>query len=120
MTATPPSAPTHAPGTMALHTGNGANAMHVLNAPESPEFLTREQAAAVVGISPNTLRRWYAANRGPAVVKLGAARGSRVRYPRRLLLEWAANPGAFTEPARPDGLPRFEPPRRGIRRSGKP
>jgi hypothetical protein len=94
--------------------------MHVLNAaPETPELLTREQAAAVVGISPNTLRRWYAANRGPAVVKIGTARGSRVRYPRRLLLEWAANPGAFTEPARPDGLPRFEPPRRGIRRSGQ-
>ena len=94
--------------------------MHALATPDLPELLTREQAAAVLQISPNTLRRWYAANRGPAVTKIGTARGSRVRYPRRLLLEWANNPAAFTEPARPEGLPRFEPPRRGVRRGGKP
>jgi predicted DNA-binding transcriptional regulator AlpA len=93
--------------------------MHVLNGPveTGPEFLTRPQAAAVLGLSPETLRRWYAEGRGPTVCKVGTKRSSRVRYPRALLLQWAANPQAFTEPARPEGLPRFEPPRRGVKRT---
>lgn len=79
------------------------------------ELLTRDQAAQLLGVRPETMRRWYAANAGPPVVKIGAnprTRAARVRYPRALLEAWAANPAACTTPARPEGLPRFTPPRR--------
>jgi predicted DNA-binding transcriptional regulator AlpA len=108
---------------MAAASTTGAPAMHVLNAHaihDAGEMLTRREAAALIGVQENTLRRWYAANRGPAVVKIGTARASRVRYPRASLLAWAAAPMACVQPARPEGLPRFEPPRRGVKRQGQP
>jgi predicted DNA-binding transcriptional regulator AlpA len=95
--------------------------MHVLNVHaihDAGEMLTRPEAARLVGVSAGTLRRWYANNRGPAVVKIGTARASRVRYPRALLMAWAADPATCTTPARPEGLPRFEPPKRGVKRQG--
>lgn len=93
--------------------------MHTRNNPTAEtELLTREQAAKVCGLAPSTLARLYARNSGPKAVKLGASRGSRVRYPRGSLLEWIADPAGFDEPARPAGLPRFEPPARGRKRRG--
>ena len=97
--------------------------MHVCNTHaihDAGEMLTRAEAARLIGVQENTLRRWYAANRGPAVVKIGSCRSSRVRYPRAALMAWAADPASFTMPARPDGLPRFEPPKRGVKRQGRP
>jgi predicted DNA-binding transcriptional regulator AlpA len=104
---------------MALQPAPGALAMHArLTTTDDAELLTRAQAAKVCGLAPSTLARLYARNAGPRAVKLGAARGSRVRYPRSALLEWCADPAGFAEQARPAGLPRFEPPRRGRRRGG--
>lgn len=84
-----------------------------------PELLTRDEAAALCGLSPETLRRYYSRNAGPPVVKVGGrlTRAGRVRYPRAALMAWAANPTACTLPARPEGLPRFTPPRRVESRS---
>lgn len=79
-----------------------------------PELLTRREAATVSGLSVEYLRRLYADNAGPPVLKLGnrLTRAGRVRYPRGPLLEWCRDPAACTTPARPAGLPRFTPPQR--------
>lgn len=82
------------------------------------ELLTRPEAAAFLGLTSDTLRRFYAAGIGPRVSKLGTSRTSRVRYSRTALLEWARDPNAYTVPARPEGLPRFEPPKRGAGANG--
>jgi hypothetical protein len=84
----------------------GAHAMH--------ELLTRREASELSGLSVEFLRRLYAANQGPPVVKLGnrMTRAGRVRYPRASLIEWCRDPAACTTPARPVGLPRFTAPRR--------
>lgn len=81
---------------------------------DMPELLTRREAAAVAGLSCEYLRRLYADNAGPPVVKLGGrlTRAGRVRYPKAALLEWCRDPAACTTPARPAGLPRFTAPRR--------
>ena len=77
------------------------------------ELLTRPEAAAFLGLSEDTLRRLYAKSCGPRVCKMGLTRTGRVRYARRDLLAWAADPNSYDTPSRPAGLPRFEPPRRG-------
>lgn len=91
--------------------------MHVVAV--EPELLTRAEAARFLNIGEASLRRWYAAGRGPAVVKYGTSRASRVRYPRVELLEFARNPAAYSTPARPDNVPHFEPPARGNPRRRK-
>jgi excisionase family DNA binding protein len=45
-------------------------------------LLTVEQAAALVGISPWTLRKWRSKGQGPRFVRLGGAMGT-VRYRRK-------------------------------------
>ncbi len=45
-------------------------------------LLTVEQAAALVGVSPWTLRKWRSKGQGPHFVRLGGALGS-VRYRRQ-------------------------------------
>ena len=93
--------------------------MHARNTPTNEtELLTRKEAGRLCGLAPSTLARLYARNVGPKAVKLGTSRGSRVRYPRGALLEWCADPAGFAEQARPAGLPRFEPPRRGRKPRG--
>lgn len=84
-----------------------------------PEYLTRPQAAAFLNLSTTTLRRWYAADTGPRVVKLGTGRASRVRYSRSELVAFASDPVAYAAQARPDNLPHFEPPSRGNPRHKK-
>lgn len=78
-----------------------------------PQLLTRPQAAAALSVAESTLRRWYAEGRGPATVKLGTGRSSRIRYPLVHIRAFAADPVGYAEPARPEGLPHFEPPSRG-------
>ena len=87
--------------------------------PETKALLTRREAATYLAVQPTTLRDWYAAGRGPAAIKLGPLRTSRVRYAREQLDAWRADPSAYTEPARPKGIPRFEPPSRGRKHRGQ-
>lgn len=84
-----------------------------------PELLTRPQAAAFLALSTTTLRRWYASNAGPRVVKLGTGRASRVRYPIHELRAFAADPTGYAAQTRPDNVPHFEPPSRGNPRRKK-
>ena len=85
--------------------------MHAVSV--EPQLLTRPQAAAALSVAESTLRRWYAEGRGPATVKLGTGRASRVRYPLEHIRAFALDPVGYDQPARPDKLPHFEPPSRG-------
>ena len=84
-----------------------------------PELLTRPEAAAYLNLAETTLRRWYSQNTGPATIKLGVGRASRIRYPRRELQAFAADPNGYAGQARPVGVPHFEPPSRGNPRRRK-
>jgi len=75
-------------------------------------LLSRAQAAEYLGLQVSTLRRWYSENRGPAVVKTGDRRQSRVYYPQAELDRWIADPRRYDRPVRPDGLAKFDPPPR--------
>lgn len=49
-------------------------------------YLTERQAAALLNLSPETLRSWRSRRRGPPFVRLGGA----VRYDSTALRRWAA------------------------------
>jgi len=51
-------------------------------------LLTEEEAAEILTVPVSRLRGWRKRKRGPAVVKLGTARSSAIRYTRRLIREW--------------------------------
>jgi len=76
-------------------------------------YVDRPTAAATLGVSEITLRRWFAENRGPRVCKMGTARASRVRYAVVDLHEYMSNPAGYAHAARPAHCPRWEPPSRG-------
>jgi hypothetical protein len=79
---------------------------------DDPKLVGRSEAAVILGLKVSTLRRWWSAGRGPAGVKLSAARSGRVLYPVCELVRWSSDPASYSRPARPAGLPRYEPPRR--------
>lgn len=55
-------------------------------------LLDENAAAAVLSLSPKTLRKWRCLGGGPAFVKLGAA----VRYERAALDAWVAEQRRFS------------------------
>ena len=75
---------------------------------DDDDLLTEEQAAELLTIPVGRLRGWRKRRRGPAVVKLGTARSSAVRYTRRLIREWQQR-----------CIVEIEPPRRGRPRKGR-
>lgn len=62
------------------------------------DLLTTEQAAALLGIRPNTLEIWRCkGKKGPAFVKLGNHPSSPIRYQRSSVMAWIeANTHAST------------------------
>ncbi|MGI5127452.1 helix-turn-helix transcriptional regulator [Pseudonocardia sp. CA-107938] len=52
---------------------------------QSDQWLTGRQVAALIGVSPNTLRRWRHNSIGPAASRLGPRA---VRYERAAVDEW--------------------------------
>ncbi len=52
---------------------------------EDARLLTREQAADLIGITPDCLKRWTAKRKGPRAVRWSARE---IRYPLRDLLHW--------------------------------
>jgi predicted DNA-binding transcriptional regulator AlpA len=58
--------------------------------PTNSPFLTEEQAAARLQLSPRTLRNWRNLAQGPAALKLGGA----VRYHTEALDAWALGSAA--------------------------
>lgn len=82
-------------------------------------MLPRPAAAAYLGLAESTLRDWWAAgDRGPAGVKYGTARQSRVYYDVAELDRWRADPLGYQQRARPESLRPFEPPRRPADKRG--
>lgn len=46
----------------------------------SPDLLTNEQTAALLGIKPNTLEIWRTKDKGPEFIKLGKTKQAPIRY----------------------------------------
>jgi excisionase family DNA binding protein len=59
------------------------------------DYLTRERAAAYLGISIHTLRRQITAGTSPAYIKHGAAAQATVRFPRSELDDYLADPAGY-------------------------
>ena len=58
--------------------------------------VARRIAADLIGISPNTLRRWNVEGRGPRVAaKLGASQQSRTLYSVAEIERWKRDPVAY-------------------------
>jgi predicted DNA-binding transcriptional regulator AlpA len=51
-------------------------------------LLTNEEAAALLGIKPNTLEIWRCKSRGPRFIKLGREKQSPIRYRSEDVAEW--------------------------------
>jgi len=73
---------------------------------DSDELLDNEQAAALLGIKPNTLEIWRHKGRGPVYCKLGNTPQAPVRYRRSEIADWLrqrsfASTSAFTAATRP-------------------
>lgn len=49
---------------------------------------TNEEAAALLGIKPNTLEIWRTKGKGPEFVKLGHTKSAPIRYQRPRIFEW--------------------------------
>jgi len=54
----------------------------------SPEFLTPDEAAVIVRMSPRTLENRRLADTGPRYYKMGPGRTARILYRREDLLVW--------------------------------
>jgi hypothetical protein len=51
-------------------------------------LLTNDEAAALLGIKPNTLEIWRCKGKGPRFIKLGREKQSPIRYRRTDVAEW--------------------------------
>ena len=51
-------------------------------------LLTNDEAAALLGIKPNTLEIWRCKGKGPRFIKLGFEKQSSIRYRRADVAEW--------------------------------
>lgn len=60
-------------------------------ATEPAPTLTTKEAAAYLGLSPNTLAGWRYLNTGPTYQRLGTSRRAKVRYRRADLDAWLAS-----------------------------
>ena len=52
------------------------------------ELLSTNQAARLLGIRPQTLRKWRLIGKGPRYVRLGANQQARVSYSLEAVQEW--------------------------------
>jgi hypothetical protein len=64
----------------------GENASMAVYQPD--EMLTEQQAAEVLGLKPNTLRKYREKRTGPPYYRHGAGQRTRVRYKYSDLLAW--------------------------------
>jgi transposase-like protein len=64
------------------------------------DFLPTARVAALLSVVPTTLRRWRRCARGPRFVRLGEAQQARVRYPRREVEQFMADPRGYERAVR--------------------
>ena len=62
---------------------------------DDPTLVDRPTAAKLLGVRVSTLRRWWSAGRGPAGVKLSAARSGRVYWRRVEIEAYLRDPAAY-------------------------
>lgn len=55
---------------------------------EDSQFLSTGELARLLGLRPQTLRRWRSRGCGPRFVRFGDTRRGRVRYARRDVAGW--------------------------------
>lgn len=55
---------------------------------DAVKILNNTEAAAMIGVTPATLRYWRCIGRGPRFVKLGQAKQAGVAYVESDVLEW--------------------------------
>jgi predicted DNA-binding transcriptional regulator AlpA len=81
-------------------------------------LLDRPEAAALIGVKPSTLRRWYARGEGPPAMKLGEGMQAPVRYARDDVRRWIDAGCPMQAGARPLTAPKgkWSPPRGRDRR----
>ncbi|MFO0190722.1 MAG: hypothetical protein ACK54F_05665 [Planctomycetia bacterium] len=70
----------------------------------TPKFIgqtiSRTRAAAIIGISPDTMKRWAMQKRGPApAAKLSAAQQGRVLYAVAEIERWRSDPTGYRWPS---------------------
>jgi transposase len=66
--------------------------------PSVNRLITEREAAAMIGLSIQTLRHWRVRRVGPAYLKFGRGRQGPVRYALEDLLEWAKRHRVETRP----------------------
>ena len=59
------------------------------------DYLDRDRAAAALGISVNTLRRWITSKRGPTPCKAGDTMQSRTFWAAAEIAEYLRDPAAY-------------------------
>lgn len=52
------------------------------------ELLTNEEAAAFLGIKPNTLEIWRTKGKGPEFIKMGSKKQAPIRYLKPKIFAW--------------------------------
>ncbi|QPC01725.1 helix-turn-helix domain-containing protein [Xylella fastidiosa subsp. multiplex] len=57
----------------------------------SDDLLTNEEAAALLGIKPNTLEIWRGKGKGPNFIKMGPAKQDPIRYHIDEIKAWLAS-----------------------------
>ena len=66
------------------------------------QTVSRTQAAAIIGVKPDTMKRWMMQHRGPApAAKLSAAQQGRVLYAVDEIERWRADPTGYRWPSQP-------------------
>ncbi len=55
---------------------------------DTTRYVSPQQAAMLLGVTPSTLAAWRKAGRGPRYSRMGEARQSRVRYATDELDKW--------------------------------
>jgi hypothetical protein len=76
-------------------------------------LVDRDRAAAILGVKPSVLRKWYYQGRGPAATKLGDTKQGRVMYAIPDLEAWVLSGAPMDKPCRPASAPvgAFQDPR---------
>lgn len=73
-----------------------------MNTTPIPQTVTRAQAAAIIGVKSDTMKRWKMQRRGPApFAKLSAAQQGRVLYAVEEIARWRADPTGYRWPSSP-------------------
>ena len=62
---------------------------------KTPDLLSRQETASILGLATATLEAWASAGIGPEFIKLGTGRSARVRYPRSGIERFLASPAKY-------------------------